>query len=84
MTPEEIANTEQAVLQVTTQLLSAYYRAKALIDFVNKKGGLAGASTSTSNAYNAQVQFVALLDNQANAQGDYLATLIQATDHPQF
>jgi CRISPR/Cas system-associated endonuclease Cas1 len=84
VTPQEIANAETGILQVTQQLLSAYLRAKAIIIFVDKKGGLAGASPAFINAYNAQAQFVALLENQATVQGDYLATLTQATTHPQF
>jgi len=84
MNEQELANVQASIKQLTEQVLSAYYRSKATIDFVNKKGGLAGATTQSINAYNALVQIVALIDNQATAQGDYLATLTQNLTSPQY
>lgn len=84
MTEQELANVQTSIYQLTQQVLSAYYRSQAIIDFVTKKGGLAGATITSVNAYNALVQVVALIDNQATAQGDYLATLTQNLTSPQY
>jgi len=84
MTIEEIANIEQAINQLTQHALSLYYRTNATIDFVNKKGGLAGASAETINAYNALAQFVLLIGGNATTPADYLGTLTQAVSSPQF
>lgn len=84
MTEQELANVQASIRQLTEQALSAYYRSKATIDFVNKKGGLAGATAQAINAYNALVQVVALIDNQATSQGDYLETLTQNLTSPLY
>jgi len=85
MTIEEIANIEQAINQLTQHALSLYYRTNATVDFVNKKGGLAGASAETINAYNALAQFVLLIGGKVTTTpADYLGTLTQAVSSPQF
>lgn len=84
MTEQELANVTSAIQTLTQQALSLYYRAKATIDFVNKKGGLAGASQATIDAYNASLAIVTLIDNGVPSQGDYLATLTGNVTSPQF
>lgn len=84
MTVQQLANATSAISTVTQQLLSAHLRAVQTRIFVDKLGGLAGASDQTVNAYNAMLQFIALLENEVTVQGDYLGTLTQNVNSPQF
>ena len=84
MTEQELNNVASSIQTLTQQALSLYYRSKATIDFVNKKGGLAGATQATIDAYNASVAIVTLIENGAPAQGDYLGTLTANVTSPQF
>lgn len=84
MDVEKLAKTTEVIASLTSQTLTLYYRAKALIDFVNKNGGLGGANTQTINAYNALLQVANLIDNQSVIEGDYLATLTQNLKEPQI
>lgn len=84
MNKQQLANATSAISTVTQQLLSAHLRATQIRIFVDKNGGLAGATDQTINAYNAMLQFIALLENEAVVQNDYLGTLTQNVNSPQF
>lgn len=84
MNEQELANIQTSIAQLTSHALSLHYRIQAVIDFVDKKGGLSGASTGTINAYTALAQIHGLINNQAVVQGDYLATLTQNITAPQY
>lgn len=82
--PYKISKAIDVISDLGSQALVLYYRCKALIDFVNKNGGLGGANTQTINAYNALLQVANLIDNQSVIEGDYLATLTQNLKEPQI
>jgi hypothetical protein len=84
MNETELQNVQASIQQLTAQALSLYYRVQTVMDFVDKKGGLGGASDSAINAYNALSAIHDLVNNQVVAQGDYLSTLTQNTNTPQY